>query len=129
MAHLGLLQTLSYMFFSLAVAAEEDKDALSIVYEDGRVNWIHSATDEVSCSKDEESGLWSCQLKYGSWTYDGFKISLEMENQLQGIDLGNFIASPGLEIEEHSGVKNTKHYTCCPEPYVDLTFTLKLSMK
>ncbi|ELU00733.1 hypothetical protein CAPTEDRAFT_118845, partial [Capitella teleta] len=65
-------------------------------------------------------------FKYGSWTYDGFKLDVNFFNDDEQIDINDYLPHNNFELIDHSAVKNTKYYPCCLEPYPDLTFKLKL---
>ncbi|VDI59727.1 Hypothetical predicted protein [Mytilus galloprovincialis] len=64
-----------------------------------------------------------CTFKFGSWTFDGFKIDLQ--NRSQVIDLSNFQLH-NYDIIDTSVVRNELHYACCPESYPDITYTVNL---
>ena len=65
-------------------------------------------------------------MKFGSWTYDGFKLDVDFYDGLSSIDTTDYIESNEWGLVAHPAVKNTKYYPCCKEPYPDLTFILKL---
>ena len=80
-----------------------------------------------SCEIDVSSfpfDVQECKLKFGSWTYDGSKVDLEVYGQGKQIDLTEYVPSNAWQILQAPAKKNVVTYTCCPEPYVDLTFTL-----
>ncbi|XP_065200628.1 neuronal acetylcholine receptor subunit alpha-7 isoform X13 [Planococcus citri] len=66
-----------------------------------------------------------CDMKFGSWTYDGFQLDLEMKSE-DGGDLSNFITNGEWYLLGMPGKKNTVVYACCPEPYVDITFIVQI---
>ncbi|KAH9487557.1 hypothetical protein Btru_072682 [Bulinus truncatus] len=45
------------------------------------------------------------------------------------MDLNDYIESNEWDITLNTAVKNFKYYTCCPEPYTDMTFTLKFKRR
>ncbi|XP_048825564.1 neuronal acetylcholine receptor subunit alpha-7-like [Brienomyrus brachyistius] len=61
-----------------------------------------------------------CDLKFGSWTYGGWLLDLQM---LQA-DLTGYIPSGEWDLVEVPGRRNEKFYECCKEPYLDVTFTV-----
>ncbi|KYN17440.1 Neuronal acetylcholine receptor subunit alpha-7 [Trachymyrmex cornetzi] len=105
-----------------------------------------------------------CDMKFGSWTYDGnqplldrinvfritvdrtgrtgvllaalikrswdgndFPIDLDLVlNSQEGGDLSDFIMNGEWYLIGMPGKKNTLIYQCCPEPYVDVTFTIQI---
>ena len=65
-------------------------------------------------------------MKFGSWTRDGFQLDIDFYEDLHSIDLSVYIHSNEWYLVDTSAVKNVNYYVCCAEPYLDLTFTLKL---
>ncbi|XP_068916400.1 neuronal acetylcholine receptor subunit alpha-7 isoform X7 [Tenebrio molitor] len=66
-----------------------------------------------------------CDMKFGSWTYDGNQLDLVLNSE-KGGDLSDFITNGEWYLIGMPGKKNTIVYACCPEPYVDVTFTIKI---
>ncbi|GBP77221.1 Neuronal acetylcholine receptor subunit alpha-7 [Eumeta japonica] len=85
-----------------------------------------------------------CDMKFGSWTYDGNQVQHQaivdsvyfeysrltlLDLQLKdenGGDLSDFITNGEWYLIGMPGKKNTITYACCPEPYVDVTFTIMI---
>ncbi|XP_036399779.1 neuronal acetylcholine receptor subunit alpha-7-like [Megalops cyprinoides] len=61
-----------------------------------------------------------CDLKFGSWTYGGWSLDLQMEEA----DITGYIANGEWDLVEVPGRRNEKFYECCMEPYPDVTFTV-----
>ncbi|XP_058796568.1 neuronal acetylcholine receptor subunit alpha-7 isoform X2 [Phymastichus coffea] len=66
-----------------------------------------------------------CEMKFGSWTYDGNQLDLVLNSE-EGGDLSDFIMNGEWYLIGMPGKKNTIVYQCCPEPYVDVTFTIQI---
>ncbi|XP_046403890.1 neuronal acetylcholine receptor subunit alpha-7 isoform X1 [Ischnura elegans] len=66
-----------------------------------------------------------CDMKFGSWTYDGNQLDLVLNSE-EGGDLSDFITNGEWHLLGMPGKKNTITYQCCPEPYVDVTFTIQI---
>ncbi|XP_033176930.1 neuronal acetylcholine receptor subunit alpha-7 isoform X3 [Bombus vosnesenskii] len=66
-----------------------------------------------------------CDMKFGSWTYDGNQVDLVLSSE-KGGDLSDFITNGEWYLIGMPGKKNTITYQCCPEPYVDVTFTIQI---
>ena len=102
---------------------------MAVVSSDGTVLWILMAIFKSTCSIDithfpfDEQ---TCILKFGSWTYDGFKLDVNFYDGLEEVDVSDYIESNEWGLLGHPAIKNVKYYPCCEEPYPDLTFTLKL---
>ncbi|KAK0162375.1 hypothetical protein PV327_008719 [Microctonus hyperodae] len=60
--------------------------------------------------------------------YSGLRIYLLdlILNSEEGGDLSDFITNGEWELKGMPGKKNTIRYQCCPEPYVDVTFTIHI---
>jgi len=59
---------------------KEFRDAMAVVESDGTVLWIPPALFRSSCSIDITQfpfDIQTCRLKFGSWTYDGFKLDID----------------------------------------------------
>jgi hypothetical protein len=101
----------------------------AVVSSDGKVMWIPMAIFKSTCSIDITHFPFdgqSCILKFGSWTYDGFKLNIDFYNGLEEIDVNDYIKSNEWELTGHPAKKNVKYYPCCKEPFPDLTFTLTI---
>ncbi|KAL3876547.1 hypothetical protein ACJMK2_034388 [Sinanodonta woodiana] len=109
---------------------EERRDALIVVEHDGSVVWIPQAIFKSSCPIDIKKfpfDVQTCKMKFGSWTYDGSKLDLQLLYETtSGFEFSDYIKSNEWDIVSSSAVRTVMIYTCCPEPYVDLTFTLKI---
>ncbi|XP_063864571.1 acetylcholine receptor subunit alpha-type acr-16-like isoform X7 [Scylla paramamosain] len=66
-----------------------------------------------------------CKMKFGSWTYSGWQLDLQLQSE-DGGDLSDFIKNGEWDLIEVPGVRNVQQYQCCPEPYVDITFVIKI---
>ena len=111
---------------------KEHREAFAVVSYDGTVLWIPQAIYKSSCVIDITYfpfDIQTCKLKFGSWTYDGFKLDVDFYDDLEEVDLNDYIESNEWQVMEHPARKNTKKYPCCNEPYPDLTFRLKLRRK
>nr|XP_055048500.1 neuronal acetylcholine receptor subunit alpha-7 isoform X1 [Misgurnus anguillicaudatus] len=61
-----------------------------------------------------------CDLKFGSWTYGGWSLDLQMMDA----DITGYIANGEWDLVEVPVRRNERFYDCCKEPYPDVTFTL-----
>ncbi|XP_034031530.1 neuronal acetylcholine receptor subunit alpha-7-like [Thalassophryne amazonica] len=61
-----------------------------------------------------------CDLKFGSWTYGGWSLDLQMVHA----DITGYIANGEWDLVEVPGRRNERFYDCCKEPYPDVTFTV-----
>uniref|UniRef100_A0A672FYM1 Neuronal acetylcholine receptor subunit alpha-7 n=2 Tax=Salarias fasciatus TaxID=181472 RepID=A0A672FYM1_SALFA len=61
-----------------------------------------------------------CDLKFGSWTYGGWSLDLQMIEA----DVTGYIANGEWDLVEVPGRRSERFYDCCKEPYPDVTFTV-----
>merc|ERR1719245_2988240 len=66
----------------------------------------------------------NCEMKFGSWTYNGFKVDFQLQSE-EG-DTGTFIANGEWALLGVPARQNEVIYECCPEPYIDITFIIKI---
>merc|ERR1712066_1107637 len=109
------------------------------LYNSGRVEWKPPAIYHSSCEMDVEYFPFdeqTCVMKFGSWTYDGFQVDLRHEEEEAGknivnigIDLSEFYMSVEWDILAVPAIRNVKYYTCCDEPYLDITFNITMRRK
>ncbi|XP_050425041.1 neuronal acetylcholine receptor subunit alpha-7-like isoform X1 [Adelges cooleyi] len=64
-----------------------------------------------------------CDMKFGSWTYDGFQLDLQLQDDSGG-DTSGFITNGEWDLLGVPGKRNVIYYSCCPEPYIDITFSI-----
>ncbi|KAF6206614.1 hypothetical protein GE061_017850 [Apolygus lucorum] len=105
----------------------------------GRVEWKPPAIYKSSCEIDVEYFPFdeqTCVMKFGSWTYDGFQVDLRHVDEVKestivaiGVDLSEFYTSVEWDILEVPAVRHEKYYTCCDEPYLDITFNITMRRK
>ncbi|XP_066959999.1 acetylcholine receptor subunit alpha-like isoform X1 [Macrobrachium rosenbergii] len=109
------------------------------LHSDGLVEWKPPAIYKSSCEIDVEFFPFdeqTCVMKFGSWTYDGFQVDLrhiEEESDTPvvdiGVDLTEFYMSVEWDILAVPAIRNEKYYTCCDEPYLDITFNITMRRK
>ncbi|CAH1794967.1 unnamed protein product [Owenia fusiformis] len=111
---------------------EEKRKALAVVSYKGEIIWIPQAIYKSTCSIDITHfpfDVQNCTMKFGSWTYDGFKLDIIFFNNDEKVDLNDYIPSNEWDVVQSPARRNVKKYPCCVEPYPDLTFTLIIRRK
>jgi len=68
----------------------------------------------------------NCEMKFGSWTYNGFKLDFQLKNPEAGGDLGSYVTNGEWDLLGVPATRNEVIYECCPEPYLDITFIIKI---
>ncbi|XP_070212655.1 neuronal acetylcholine receptor subunit alpha-10-like [Littorina saxatilis] len=94
-----------------------------IVTNDGNVTWLCMIIFKSSCLINVRYFPFdwqNCSLWFASWTYDGFNINLIINSE-EG-DTSNYIANSEWELLAMLVEKNVRYYSCCKEPYPDITF-------
>jgi len=66
----------------------------------------------------------NCEMKFGSWTYNGFKLDFQLKDE--GGDLGTYVTNGEWDLLGVPATRNEVIYECCPEPYLDITFIIKI---
>ena len=95
----------------------------AIVTNDGNITWFSSAIFKSSCSINVEYFPFdeqTCTLKFASWTYDGLKLDLISTSNTT--DLSNYVANGEWDLVVASVKRNVVFYSCCEEPYPDVTY-------
>ncbi|XP_033831157.1 cholinergic receptor, nicotinic, alpha 11 [Periophthalmus magnuspinnatus] len=63
-----------------------------------------------------------CELKFGSWTYDGWLLDLQMTDA----DISGYMPNGEWDLIGVPGTRNELFYDCCKEPYPDVTFVITI---
>ncbi|XP_070568556.1 neuronal acetylcholine receptor subunit alpha-10-like isoform X2 [Ptychodera flava] len=69
----------------------------------------------------------ACRMKFGSWTYDSFQINLT--NSSTEPDLHEYVRNEQWALVHAQTDRHVLFYECCPERYIDVTFSLCLRRK
>ncbi|XP_077384227.1 neuronal acetylcholine receptor subunit alpha-7-like isoform X1 [Festucalex cinctus] len=63
-----------------------------------------------------------CELKFGSWTFDGWLLDIQMKEA----DVSGYMPNGEWDLLEVPGARHEVFYECCAEPYPDVTFVVTL---
>ncbi|XP_026172896.1 CHRNA7-FAM7A fusion protein-like isoform X2 [Mastacembelus armatus] len=63
-----------------------------------------------------------CELKFGSWTFDGLLLDIQMKEA----DVSGYMLNGEWDLLEVPGDRHEVFYDCCAEPYPDVTFVVTL---
>lgn len=97
-----------------------------IVYNTGVVLWVPPTQFQAFCSLDIRNwpyDVQKCSVTIGSWTYSGNQINLNAEKS----EIEMTVKNPAWKILDLTEKRTEKYYTCCPEPYVDITYNFTLA--
>ena len=109
-------------FYYISISESYD-DVLSVLTYNGVLLLVQPRTLSVACTKGQDT--YNCPIKYGSWTYDGFKLTLHPYEPL--FEQSFFVEHPRWRILEHSADINVNYYDCCPEPYTSFAINLSIT--
>ncbi|CAL8129179.1 unnamed protein product [Orchesella dallaii] len=102
----------------------------AMVSYDGSVFWPPPTKFRSTCAVDVTYFPFddqTCQLKLGSWTYNGFEV--DVTNGTDEIDLKNYVKNGEWDLLRADINRNVMVYSCCTEPFPDVTITLVIRRK
>ena len=133
------LITLYLYSFSADGNFEVTLSTKATLFNTGLVEWRPPAIYHSSCEMDVEYFPFdeqTCVMKFGSWTYDGYQVDLRHQEEEKGtnvvnigVDLSEYYMSVEWDILAVPARRNVKLYTCCDEPYLDITFNITMRRK
>lgn len=107
-------------------------DTKIIVSSDGTATWFSPNLIKSSCKINVRYFPWdmqTCYLKFGSWTFHGFKLDLDFYGGKPAADLSMFTRNGEWGLLSADAKKNVLYYGCCVEPYPDITFEIKMKRR
>ena len=107
-------------------------DTKVIISSDGTITWLSPNLIKSACKINVKYFPWDrqvCYLKFGSWTFHGYKLDLAFFGDKPGADLSTFTRNGEWDLLSANAKKNVVYYGCCPEPYPDLTFEIKIQRR
>lgn len=97
----------------------------AVVSPSGDVLFVGPASTRTKCRRMHPlMEQFSCEIKFGSWSTDGYTINLTTDADL---DISSLLVNPMWSIADHTMKRNELFYTCCAEPYISVTLTLDIS--
>ena len=96
----------------------------------GSIFWIPPYILTTTCKLDH---TWfpfdeqTCDIKFGSWAHNGWSIDIQVKEE--SLDTSGFVRNEEWELSRTTGKRNEVLYECCPEPYLDITYTLHLTRR
>jgi len=92
-----------------------------VVESNGHVRWIPPLVLKTLCEHEEQEE--SCDLKFGSWVYDAGQLDLRAN--MDTMDLEDYAGSSLWDLADTRVTRQETIYDCCPEAYIDITYTIK----
>ncbi len=81
----------------------------------------------VSRAKEaEEPEILLFCSRFMSWTYDGTKLNLTHSRWTDDLDISVYMPHPDWEVVHTSGKRFEVKCDCCPEPCIDITYSLEV---
>ncbi|XP_034016775.1 cholinergic receptor, nicotinic, alpha 11 isoform X1 [Thalassophryne amazonica] len=110
-------------------SADDDFDSTYktnvLVNSSGYAEYLPPGIFMSSCNVDVRwfpFDIQKCQLKFGSWTYDGWLLDLQMNDA----DISGYMPNGEWDLMGVLGTRNEVFYDCCKEPYPDVTFVVTI---
>ncbi|XP_060804850.1 neuronal acetylcholine receptor subunit alpha-10 [Amyelois transitella] len=98
-----------------------------IVKHTGEVTWLSHGIYVSVCDINVEQfpfDVQLCTMKWASWTYDGFQ--LDLKKQFDEGDTTNYQTNGEFDLVSFDAIRHDQYYSCCVEPYPDITYVIKL---
>jgi len=101
----------------------------TLIWPSGKVLWVPPCKMTSTCNlklKKQPYGEQECFMKFGSWTFDGHVLDLQFYNGTKTMELDHLTNSSGFEVLSTTAQRNVRYYSCCEDPYIDLTFNMTI---
>ena len=101
-----------------------------VVKSDGAITWIPPLILRSTCRLDKvnlNSHEQTCDIKFGSWTFDGYKLNLKSKDD--SVDLSSYVRNHDWDLIGAPAERHEIFYECCPEPYIDVTYEIKIKKR
>lgn len=122
-----LLWTPDTRIFTQVSMMERDLETNAVVVSDGTVLWVPPAIYKSRCSQDS-NGTATCNIKIGSWTYDGYNVALKTR-QPAAVELDFYNEVCQWVVTSQTSTITDNFYPCCPEPYPSFNIVLTLDRR
>ena len=98
-----------------------------VISSDGGCLWVPPSVMKTTCKIDYTTYRQTCDIKIGSWTYNGWKMNLTLHDS--SADISGFVRNEEWDLISANAKRNVVKYECCPEPYLDITYTITLDRR
>ena len=98
-----------------------------VVNSEGHCLWVVPMILKSTCKTDPTTFYQTCQIKFGSWTYNGWKINLTLKSNTA--DTSSYVINKYWELVGVIAKRNEIYYECCPEPYLDVTYKIEIKLR
>lgn len=100
------------------------------LFNDGSVQWFAPTEVKSICKIDITYfpfDTQTCTMLFGSWTYTSSYLNLSLKRDTA--DLSGYTVSGEWDLLSATAKRNVVKYSCCPDPYIDITYTFKIRRK
>merc|ERR1711951_63345 len=106
----------------------EANNVAVLISSTGRNFWYTPVTIKSLCDMPESDlKQVNCSIVLGSWTHHAGLIDLQPTGV--SADLSKFSGNSMWELIRVPANRHSQVYECCPEPYIDVTYTLELARR
>lgn len=106
------------------------EDFRPIIRYDGSVSYNFPSVTETRCIVDVSYfpfDIQTCKLVFGSWAHHGNEIDFKYKYTTG--DLSKTEKEVEFHVTQFPAERHVVYYNCCLDPYIDVTFYLKLERK
>lgn len=97
-----------------------------VISSNGDLLYVAPTSTRTSCRRYHiELDNFSCEIKFGSWTFSGFALDLIKPS----LDLSSLVVNPMWDLKNYTMKRHEIYYDCCPEPYIDVTLDLQIGRR
>lgn len=121
---------LSILFPRVLIDIRTGMNLRVIVSSDGTVNFNFPVITESQCQinvREFPMDTQICNLTFGSWTYNGLQLDMLTKNS-HG-ELSHTVTNVEWSILQFTATRLEEIYSCCPEPYPTVVFSLEIRRK
>lgn len=100
------------------------------LFSDGTIQWFAPTEVKSICKIDITYFPFDtqvCTMVFGSWTFTGSFLNLSLIRDTA--DLSGYTESGEWDLLEAKAKRNVVKYSCCPDPYIDITYTFVIRRK
>ena len=95
-----------------------------VVNSSGDCVWVPPIVLKTTCEIDDTTDTQSCNIKVGSWTYNGYKINLILQDSKA--NFASYVRNKEWILMGTTAQRNEVFYECCTEPFIDITYNIAL---
>lgn len=119
---------LDICYFSAENELGGRKDYLQEIRPDGIVSYNFPSVIKSLCKVDVTYfpfDYQTCKLTFGSWAFNGWELNVTT-SATEG-DMSSYVSNVEWEVTGIPAVRHEVTYSCCPQPFPDVTFCIQVS--